>query len=78
MPEKKINPKTMQTYLKSLEHFFDFVISKNTKWFNYSHVQSVKYKLQMCKSLFDKEARIATMVKMEEDQRTKTTPEDIY
>ena len=77
--EKKMHPKTVQKYLKSLEHFFSFVQSENINKFELHKTEfdGFKCKLVMWCHAYVKEGKIVTMSRMENERKTKITPQDI-
>ena len=75
--DKQLEPKTIQTYLKSLEHFFDFVLSEGISAFDMTNVTSLKSRLKTWKSSYITQVKVASMAKMEKDRRSKVTPEHI-
>ena len=77
--EKNMHPKTIQKYIKSLEHFFSFVLSENVEEFALlkTEIESFKCKLKMWSRSYVKESKIAAMSKMEQERKNKITPQDI-
>ena len=77
--EKKMHSKTVQKYLKSLEHFFSFVQSENINKFELhkTELDGFKCKLAMWRHVYVKESKIVTMSRMEHERKTKITPQDI-
>ena len=71
------HPVTIQGFLVSLGHFFDFVISEDVEGFNQDKVARMKSRLPMWKSSYARARQIATMAKLELERKTKITPEDI-
>ena len=77
-PNQNYHPKTIQSYLNSLEHFLNYVISENlNNILDLKHAERLKCTLVLWKSSFVKASRMATMQKMETERRTKITPDDI-
>ena len=77
-PNQNYHPKTIQSYLNSLEHFLNYVISENlNNILDLKHAERLKCTLVLWKSSFVKASRVATMQKMETERRTKITPDDI-
>ena len=77
-PNQNYYPKTIQSYLNSLEHFLNYVISENlNNILDLKHAERLKCTLVLWKSSFVKASRVATMQKMETERRTKITPDDI-
>ena len=64
--EKNFQPKVIQKYLKSLQHFFNFLISEEVKILNMSkgQLQSMINKLVMWHASYIKPSKIATMARM--------------
>ena len=77
--EKNMHPKTIQKYLKNLEHFLSFILSENIEEFKSlkSNVESLKCKLGVWRQAYVKDSKIATMSSMERERKTKITPDDI-
>ena len=74
---EKYEPKTVQTYLKTLEHFYDFVISEGISAYDMTKVASLKSKVKVWKKSYVTQVKIASMAKMERERRTKIKPEHI-
>jgi len=74
---KAYNPGTIQTFLRSLGHFYDFITSENLEQFDQDKVRQMNVRLTMWKSAYVKDHQIANMKKLERERRTKITPADI-
>jgi len=75
--EKKLEAGTRQAYLVSLEHFCNYVVSECPLSFNINDVHSMISRLQIWKGSFTKEKKISQMKKMEQERKSKITPDDI-
>ena len=72
-----MEPKMIQTHLKSLEHLVHFVLSESMSAFDLTEITSLKSRLKTWKKSFVTHVSIASMLKMEQERRTKVTPEDV-
>ena len=70
-------PKTIQMYLKTLEHFYDFVISEGISAYDMTAVTSLKSNFKTWKKAYVTKVKVADMAKMEKERRTKITPDHI-
>eukprot|EP00794_Sanderia_malayensis_P013400 gene13400-14775_t len=75
--QKNFHPKTIQAYLTSLSHFCNYVITENISAFDCASATSFQTRLKTWKSSYMKEVKIKDMAKMENDRRTKITPDHI-
>ena len=77
--EEKYHPGMIQTFLRSLGHFYNFVLSEEVPQFNKlkDKVVQMNSKLNMWKTSYHKDHQIAIMRKLEKDRRNKITPDDI-
>ena len=77
MRDKHLNPRTIQSYLTSLQHFYDFVKSENLTAFNKEIITSMESRVQTWKKGYTNKVKMADMAKMEHERRTRIKPEHI-
>ena len=76
-PHMKITAKTIQAYLKSLQHFYDFLLCENFTAFDANMLNSLKIRVEKWKKGYTREVRTQEMRKLEEERRSKITPKEI-
>ena len=74
---KGLHPKTIQAYLTSLEHFYNFVLSKNLTGFDKDDILSMQNRVKTWKKGYTPQVKIANMAKMENERRTRIMPSQI-
>ena len=65
MRDKHLNPRTIQSYFRSLQHFYDFVKSENLTAFDKEIITSMESRVQTRKKGYTNKVKIADMAKME-------------
>ena len=74
---QQYHPGTIQTFLRSLGAFYDFILSENLDVINKDEVIQMKSRLPTWKASYKTQLKIATMKKLETERRTKILPQDI-
>ena len=69
--EKTLAAVTRQAYLVSLEHFCNFLLSKDSQEFDVVKIQSMKSRLPAWKGSLTKEKNLSAMKKIEIERKTK-------
>ena len=77
MRDKHLNPRTIQSYLTSLQHFYDFIKSENLAAHDKKIITSMESRVQTWKKGYTSKAKLADMAKMEHERRTRIKPEYI-
>ena len=76
-PRMQFKARTVQAYIKSLQHFYDFLLCENFPAFDANELNSLKIRAETWKKGYRRAVRTDEMRKMEEDRRAKITPKEI-
>ena len=74
---KELHPRTIQSYLTSLEHFYEYILSEKFTAFDVAVVNSMIARVKTWRKSYIPQVKIAEKVKMERDRVSRIKPKDL-